>query len=110
MHPEMTNEEYMAFVLSKLSDAAKKDMELNAALGLAGEAGEICDLIKKQRFQDHHVWQGWMMDELSDVIFYVFMMLAAQGWTFQEVIANNVRKLNERYPEGFDAERSMNRK
>lgn len=106
----MTFDRYRDFVLSKVSvQTISRDQELAAALGLCGETGEIADLIKKQRFQDHHVYHGWLLEELGDVYFYFVLMLDAMGYTLDQVIDENVRKLEERYPEGFDPDRSMNR-
>lgn len=106
----MTNDEYEQFVLSKMSIRSLEDPLLNAALGLAGESGEIVDMVKKYMFYDHHyLAEERIMEELGDILFYVTMMMYAINVDFKRVIDMNVDKLNGRYPEGFDPERSMNR-
>lgn len=105
----MTPEEYLRFVGDWLSPQSLTDPELVAVLGLVGESGELADLAKKQRFHGHDYNHIQTMQELGDVFFYAFVMLYACSWTFEEVIAENMRKLKERYPDGFDEERSMNR-
>ncbi len=101
--------DYTMFITSMCSPKVLDDPEMNATLGLVGEAGEIADLMKKRMFHGHHVPQHWLVKELGDLFFYFTLMLYAQGYTLEEVVAENMRKLNERYPEGFDPERSMNR-
>ena len=102
-------ERYKEFVISKCSMRTIDDMELTATLGLVGEAGEIADVIKKIRFHDHHAQPGYILEELGDLFFYFVLMLEAQGYTLEGIVDFNIRKLEERYPDGFESERSMNR-
>lgn len=81
---------------------------LNAALGL-GESGEIQDLIKKEVFHEHPEDPYKVLDEAGDIIFYLDWLLDTYDWTFEAAMHANVAKLQKRYPNGFDAERSRNR-
>lgn len=81
----------------------------NGVLGLAGEAGECADLIKKHYFQDGRLFVDDLEDELGDVLWYVTETARALGLTLEEVAVRNVEKLKRRYPEGFEAERSLHR-
>lgn len=81
----------------------------NGVLGLSGEAGECADLVKKCYFQDARPIDDALIDELGDVLWYVAETAAARGVTLGEVAQRNVDKLRKRYPEGFDADRSLNR-
>lgn len=81
----------------------------NALLGLAGEAGEVLDLFKKFWYQGHEPDDVKVVEELGDVLYYVAMAAAALGAPLSDVANANVVKLRERYPEGFSAERSVNR-
>lgn len=105
----MNNEEYMRFVLSKTSAEGKVEPLLNAILGLVGEIGELADAVKKWRYQRHYLTEEQIMDELGDVVFYVFLAMHACETNLDMIMHMNVNKLNERYPNGFDSERSMNR-
>ena len=87
---------------------------LTAGIGLASEAGEFDELVKKMIFQGkpwneetrHHMFR-----ELGDIIFYWMEACRAIGVDPNEVIEENVRKLEARYPGGkFTVERSENRK
>ena len=106
----MTNEtEFMKHVLFMASEKTLEDPLLNATLGLVGESGEIADIVKKWIFHDHYLAEEVIAKELGDVVYYVFMMMHALNVTLDEVMEINMAKLNERYPEGFDPNRSMNR-
>lgn len=81
----------------------------NAALGLAGEAGEVADMIKKWKFQGHLLDPKDIAKELGDICWYVALMSESIGLSFDEILEMNIEKLRKRYPEGFSAERSINR-
>jgi NTP pyrophosphatase (non-canonical NTP hydrolase) len=87
---------------------------LTAALGLAAETGEFCEIPKKMYFQgkplnDENVFH--MKRELGDVMWYWINACRALNLDPNEVIAENVKKLEARYPGGhFDAFYSENRK
>lgn len=104
-----TEAEFMEHVLSKASEKTLEDPLLNATLGLVGESGEIVDIVKKWIFHDHYLVEEQVVEELSDVVYYVFMMMHTLDVTLDEVMEVNIAKLNKRYPEGFNPERSMNR-
>lgn len=85
---------------------------LTAAIGLGAEGGEFQEIVKKMLFQgkplnDEAKWH--MLRELGDVIFYWINACRALNIDPNEVIAQNVKKLEARYPGGFSVERSENR-
>lgn len=87
---------------------------LTAALGLAAETGEFCEIPKKMFFQgkplnEENVFH--MKRELGDVIWYWVNACRALNLDPNEVIEENVNKLVSRYPGGvFDVHYSENRK
>lgn len=83
---------------------------LNGALGLCGEAGEFADLLKKHYYQGHDLDEGHLAKELGDILWYVAVAADALGIDLDTVAEMNVLKLRDRYPDGFDAERSQHRK
>lgn len=106
----MTMNEYQHLAQrTSRKDMSPSDHLMNAMLGLAGETGECCDLVKKRLYQDGRDIAEKLKDELSDVLWYVVEGASAMGWTLDEIAAHNVEKLKKRYPEGFDADRSLNR-
>lgn len=87
---------------------------LTAGIGLASEAGEFDEIIKKMVFQG----KPWNEDtrfhlfrELGDIAWYWVNACRAIGVDPNEVIEENVRKLESRYPGGkFSVNHSENRK
>lgn len=79
------------------------------ALGLAGEAGEVADALKKAVFHEHGVDRDMIVKELGDALWYIAFLSSALGSSLEEVAAKNVEKLRKRYPDGFSYERSINR-
>ena len=104
-----TEEKYREFVLSKVSRQTKSDPIVAGALGLAGEAGEVADLIKKYTFHNHKLATEEVMEELGDLFFYFTLMMHTLETNLETIMEMNMEKLEARYPEGFKTERSMNR-
>lgn len=82
---------------------------LNGCYGMCGEAGECIDLIKKVEFQNHDFEPLKLLDELSDVLWYVAETATGLGYTLNDVAYHNISKLENRYPKGFSAENSIHR-
>lgn len=87
---------------------------LTAALGLSAETGEFCEVPKKMFFQGKPLTEEnlfHMKRELGDIIWYWTNACRALNLDPNEVIAENVRKLEARYPGGtFNVAHSENRK
>ena len=91
------------------NDISEEDHLMNAMLGLAGETGECCDLVKKNFFQDGRDIREKLFDELSDVCWYIAEAATCMGWTLEDIMRHNIKKLEARYPTGFDADKSLHR-
>ncbi|MDP5277197.1 nucleoside triphosphate pyrophosphohydrolase family protein [Chengkuizengella axinellae] len=87
----------------------KKEMLLNASLGLSGESGEVADIIKKFAFHGHELDKEKIRKELGDVLWYLALASEALGVSLNDIARGNVEKLLKRYPDGFDSDRSINR-
>jgi len=87
---------------------------LTACLGLAAEGGEFIEVPKKMFFQGKPLTDAEVFHlkrELGDVMWYWINACRALNLDPNEVIDENVRKLESRYPGGsFDAHYSENRK
>ncbi|MCR4633022.1 MAG: nucleoside triphosphate pyrophosphohydrolase family protein [Erysipelotrichaceae bacterium] len=88
----------------------EKDVLLNALMGLCAESGEACDLLKKHLFQGHELNKEDLIKELGDVAWYLAEAAYALDVDLSDVLDKNIGKLTKRFPEGFDAQRSMARK
>lgn len=86
---------------------------LTACLGLAAESGEFCEIPKKMFFQGKPLNEDnvfHMKRELGDIMWYWVNACRALNLDPNDVIAENVNKLQSRYPGGtFDAHYSENR-
>ena len=87
---------------------------ITGAIGLSSECGEFNEIVKKMLFQGKPLNADnvfHMKRELGDIMWYWVNACRALDLDPNEVIAENVRKLDARYPGGkFDAYYSENRK
>ena len=87
---------------------------LTSCLGLAAESGEFTEIPKKIFFQGKSLTEEnvyHMKRELGDIMWYWINACRALNLDPNDVIAENVNKLQARYPGGeFDVYHSENRK
>ena len=102
--------EYQKLAMVTLNrELDKKQMLTNAVMGLCGESGEASDIVKKHLFHSHELDREALIKELGDVAWYLAEAAEALDISLEEVLEKNIEKLRKRYPEGFSAERSINR-
>ncbi len=88
---------------------AQDIMLLWNAIGLAGEAGEVAEHIKKGVLHQHGVDATKLGKELGDVLWYVAGLCTKAGLDLSQVMAANIAKLQSRYPNGFTSADSQRR-
>lgn len=93
----MTFDEYQA----EMRRTYKQNRLANHALGLAGEAGEVADLVKKELYHSVPADHDAIKKEIGDVLWYAGAVAEDYGLTLAECAAGNVEKLRKRYPDGF---------
>lgn len=71
------------------------------ALGLAGEAGEVADTIKKGILHQHGLDKDKAKKELGDVCWYIAALCSKLGFDLADVMTANIEKLKVRYPDGY---------
>ena len=86
---------------------------LTAALGLGSESGEFVEIVKKMILQgkppsEENIFH--MKRELGDIMWYWTTACASLGLDPYEVISENQKKLEARYGEQFEVQRSEVRK
>jgi len=79
------------------------------ALGLAGEAGEVVDLIKKHLYHGHPLDKDKLTREIGDLAWYCAFIATVVGIEFDDVATTNLAKLKARYGDAFSVEKSINR-
>ena len=73
---------------------------MNGCLGLAGESGECCDILKKNMFQGHKLDEEHLIEELGDVLWYCATLSKDLGYTLDEIAEINYQKLHSRQLRG----------
>jgi NTP pyrophosphatase (non-canonical NTP hydrolase) len=105
---------FMARMQALQEQGANVPRLLTSAVGLAGESGEFNELVKKIAFHGKEYSPEnvtHLKKELGDVIWYWTQACMALNVDPNEIIADNVTKLEARYPGGvFDAWYAENRK
>jgi NTP pyrophosphatase (non-canonical NTP hydrolase) len=101
--------EYQKQAMRTASGAAKQNLVLNGIMGLCGEAGECIDVVKKHMFQGHELDTEKLIDEASDCLWYLAEIASGLEISLEDIAIHNVEKLKKRYPDGFDADKSVNR-
>lgn len=86
---------------------------LTAALGICAEGGEFTEIVKKCIFQgkpmdEHTIYH--LKREMGDILWYLAQGCIALDTSIEDVLYMNIEKLEDRYPNGFEAFRSENRK
>lgn len=84
-------------------------MMRHAVFGLCSESGEVAGILQKV-FQGHDFDKEHFKKELGDCLWMIAEACTSVGTTLSEIASMNIQKLRERYPDGFDPEKSKNRK
>jgi NTP pyrophosphatase (non-canonical NTP hydrolase) len=74
---------------------------IDAAAGLAEEAGEVLGLVRKHAYMNHPLDHERLTRELGDALWCLAVVATSMGVTLGEVAAANVEKLRRRYPDGY---------
>lgn len=74
---------------------------LDAAAGLAEEAGEILGVIRKHAYQARALDRDGLREELGDALWCLATTARSAGLDLEEVAAANVAKLRRRFPAGY---------
>ena len=102
-------EEYTSFVLSVASQKTSESRIQQGIIGAATETGELLDALKKYMFQGRPIDVTNIKEECGDLWFYMTELMAAVDTNIFEVMKMNVAKLKQRYPDGFNTQKSVDR-
>ena len=76
--------------------------------GMASELGEIHSIYQKA-YQGHAMDEEHIKKETGDLLWFIAEFCTAYGWSLEDIMQMNIDKLKARYPEGFNAEKSLHR-
>ncbi len=106
----MTINEYQKLAMTTCNkDMDQREMLINGAMGLCGEAGEVIDLIKKHLANRTPLDLEHTKKEMGDVMWYMAELATVLGFSLEEVLVSNIEKLKKRYPRGFSYDRAIHR-
>ena len=106
----MNFKEYQELAIRTMNKNLKRsESEKHALHGLVGEVGELHSLYQKV-YQGHDFDGLHAMKELGDLLWFIAEYCTANGWSMNDVAQMNIDKLKARYPDGFEAEKSLHRK
>ena len=107
------NLDAMSQRMTELNETVNISLLMTGAVGLSAEGGELMEIVKKCVFQGKPMDEDTvfhMKRELGDIMWYWINACRAIGEDPNDVVAENVRKLEKRYPGGsFDPYYSENR-
>lgn len=70
-------------------------------LGLAGETGEVCEIVKKHINGSRVLNRDDLKKELGDVMWYLAALSSHLGFTLTDIAETNIKKLRKRHGEKF---------
>ena len=73
------------------------DRLIDAAAGLAEEAGEVLALVRKHLYQGKELDREKLEKELGDALWCLAMTARAAGLSLDSVAASNIKKLEARH-------------
>jgi NTP pyrophosphatase (non-canonical NTP hydrolase) len=109
----MTGNEYQTLANRTLIDepdfvlTKEQVMIVWQATGLAGEAGEVSELVKKGIFHQQGIDILKVKKELGDVLWYLAALCKVFDIPMEEIMKHNIEKLKARFPDGYTPERTM---
>ena len=106
----MTGNEYQYLASRTINGRLDEwELELHALHGMVGEIGELHSIYQKE-YQGHDVDLEHIEKELGDLLWFIAEYCTACEFKLDDVMQKNIDKLKARYPEGFEYEKSLNRK
>lgn len=92
---------YQEAVARTMRRDAYHDAMAHFALGVAGEAGELVDPIKKHLFYKSLLNHESVAEELGDLLWYMTAIAETLGLSMLDIAMTNKAKLERRYQNGF---------
>lgn len=91
-------EAYRQQVRQGLAIGEGVDPVVHCALGLAGESGEIADLVKKSQYrQPRPLTRDDVLNEGGDVLWYLVNLANVFGLSLEDIMVSNIEKLERRH-------------
>lgn len=106
---DMTMDDYQTLAARTINkDMSCAEILMHALHEIAAECGEIHGHFQKM-YQGHPLDENALMLEVGDLLWGIAELCTVNSWEMSDVARANIDKLRKRYPDGFSAERSLNR-
>ena len=106
----MNLDDYQQAAARTLNPALDRDRRLmDAAAGLAEEAGEVLGQVRKALYVGHPLDTERLTRELGDALWCLAAIATTLDVSLDAVAAGNLAKLRQRYPVGFTRDDSLRR-
>jgi len=106
----MNLDDYQQAAARTMNPALDRERRLmDAAAGLAEEAGEVMGQVRKALYVGHLLDRERMVKELGDALWCLAALATTLDVPLSEVAATNLEKLRRRFPDGFSTEASLRR-
>lgn len=89
-------------------DAEKANIA-HAAMGIGSEAGEIMTTVKRHFAYNQPLDRVNIKEELGDLLYFMQMLMNATDMTLEQVMMENMAKLEKRYPQGYSDQAAKDR-
>ena len=106
----MTGNQYQELAARTIDTRlSPKQMKAHALHGMVGEIGEIHSIFQKA-YQGHAIEEEHLKKEMGDLLWFAAEYCTANNWNLEDIMRMNIDKLVARYPQGFEADKSLHRK
>jgi NTP pyrophosphatase (non-canonical NTP hydrolase) len=103
------NEYQRAAARTMNTGLSEQEQLVDAAAGLAEEAGEVLGLVRKHAYMGHALDRDAITKELGDALWCLAAVATTLATELDEVAAKNLEKLQRRYPQGYSDQASRSR-
>ncbi len=93
---DLNDYEHICATTKNLDDLERHELKSYLAIGLAGEVGEVLNLLKKKvYYKSYQLDDGLLKEELGDCLYYLTNLITDSGSSLEEVMEINSKKVQE---------------
>lgn len=98
---------YSAFPAPKRKLLPSELELIHAVLGIISEGGELLQMLMDRLNSGHPIDRTNAVEEIGDVIWFTQLALKSQACSQEEAMMINIKKLAERFPDGYSDELAL---
>ena len=101
------NSRYENYPPNRPANLAANAELVEAMIGLAGESGEVLDILKKHLMYDKPLDQMKLLEELGDTFHYFLRIAHLCHFSLPTIMEQNAEKLRKRFKDGYSHEAAI---